>query len=264
MLEKILYRQGYLRDAAALATAARQGLDVPIPSCPGWNMAILLSHMIEMNAHRLGLVRRRPAPFPMDDVATWGVPTRFQEWFRGDRLAAGAAPAGLAALYEETTAELGVALWSLDPTEPVSSWWEADQTAGFWQRRMAHETAVHRWDAQLAYGGPDPVEADLASDGIDENFEVMLPSRRRRATHPRQGGGETYHFHRLDGPGEWLVRFAPEGPVVTREHAKGDVAVRGTASDLLLFLWRRLSADQLEVFGDADLLPRYFELAPPG
>lgn len=75
--------------------------------------------------------------------------------------------------------------------------------------------------------------------------------------------GETYHFHRTDGPGEWLVRFMPEGPVVTREHAKGDVAVRGIASDLFLFLWRRLPADRLEVFGDADLLSRYFELAPP-
>lgn len=264
MLEKTLYHQGYRRDAAALAIAARLGLDVTIPSCPGWTMAILLSHMIEMNVHRLGLVRGRPAPFPMDDVATWGVPARFEAWFKGDRSAAREAPAGLVDLYEETTADLGAALWALDPPEPISSWWKADQTAGFWQRRMAHETAVHRWDAQLAHGVPDPIEADLASDGIDENFEVMLPSRRRWAEHPRQGSGETYHFHRTDGPGEWLVRFAPAGPVVTREHAKGDVAVRGTASDLFLFLWHRLPANRLEVFGDADLLPRYFELVPPG
>jgi hypothetical protein len=44
---------------------------------------------------------------------------------------------------------------------------------------------------------------------------------------------------------------------VTREHAKGDVAARGTASDLLLFLWGRVPADSLEVFGDADLLARF-------
>jgi uncharacterized protein (TIGR03083 family) len=227
-------------------------------------MATLVSHMIEMNLNRLGRIRQRPAPFPMDDVTTWGLPPRFEEWFRGERLDAGAAPAGLVELYEETTARLGAALWALEPAEPVSSWWKADQTAGFWQRRMAHETAVHRWDAQLAHGSPEPVDADLASDGIDENFEVMVPSRRRWAEHPRQGSGETYHFHRADGPGEWLVRFTPEGPVVTREHAKGDAAVRGTASDLFLFLWRRLPADRLEVFGDPDLLPRYFELVPPG
>jgi hypothetical protein len=44
---------------------------------------------------------------------------------------------------------------------------------------------------------------------------------------------------------------------VSREHAKGDVAARGSASDLLLFLWGRVSAERLEVFGDAELLARF-------
>jgi hypothetical protein len=34
-------------------------------------------------------------------------------------------------------------------------------------------------------------------------------------------------------------------------------------SDLLLFLWHRIPADRLEVFGDAALLERFFELVPP-
>jgi len=263
MLEKTVYREGYLREAAALAAAARLGLEAPIPSCPGWTMATLVSHMIEMNVNRLGLVRKRPAPFPMDDFAAWGLPVRFKEWFADERLDPARAPAELPALYEQTTAELGAALWALEPTEPVSSWWKVDQTAGFWQRRMTHETTVHRWDAQSAYGTPDPAEGDLACDGIDETFEVMLPARRGWAGHPRPGNGETYHFHRTDGPGEWLVRFVPDGPVVTHEHIKGDVAVRGSASDLFLFLWQRIPADTLQVFGDAALLPRYFELVPP-
>ena len=113
---------------------------------------------------------------------------------------------------------------------------------------MAHETTIHRWDAQSAYGFPEPAEGELAVDGIDETFEIMLPVRRMWAEHPRPGSGETFHFHRTDGRGEWLLRFEPEGPVVTREHAKGDVAVRGTASDLLLFLWQRIPADALEVY----------------
>ena len=36
------------------------------------------------------------------------------------------------------------------------------------------------------------------------------------------------------------------------EHAKGDVAARGHRVRLLLFLWGRVPADALEVFGDAD------------
>jgi hypothetical protein len=47
--------------------------------------------------------------------------------------------------------------------------------------------------------------------------------------------------------------------VVTREHAKGDVAARGSASDLLRFLWGRAAADQLEVFGDGEALARFRE-----
>ncbi|HEV7888142.1 MAG TPA: hypothetical protein VGO92_11335, partial [Acidimicrobiales bacterium] len=58
------------------------------------------------------------------------------------------------------------------------------------------------------------------------------------------------HLHATDVPGEWLVSF--EGGVVDvqRGHAKGDAALRGTASDLFLFLWGRAGPDALEVFGD--------------
>jgi predicted lipid carrier protein YhbT len=75
-----------------------------------------------------------------------------------------------------------------------------------------------------------------------------------------RGEGETLHFHCTDCEGEWLVRLDPDAFVVTREHAKGDVAARGTASNLLLFLYGRAPVDQLEVFGDASLLARWREL----
>jgi hypothetical protein len=39
------------------------------------------------------------------------------------------------------------------------------------------------------------------------------------------------------------------------------VEVRDTASDLYLFLWRRIPALQMEVVGDAALPDRYSELA---
>ena len=64
-------------------------------------------------------------------------------------------------------------------------------------------------------------------------------------------GEATIHFHCTDADGEWLITRVGDDVVVTREHAKGDVAARGSASDLALFLWGRVGADQLEVFGDA-------------
>ena len=54
----------------------------------------------------------------------------------------------------------------------------------------------------------------------------------------------------------------PEGVTVRREHARGDVAARGSASDLALFLYNRVGPEKLEVFGNAALLERFFELAP--
>jgi predicted lipid carrier protein YhbT len=116
---------------------------------------------------------------------------------------------------------------------------------------------MHRFDAQLAAGTTEPIERTLAVDGIDELFELIpywpLADRVR-------GAGETLHFHTTDGDGEWLVELGPDGLTVTREHAKGDVAARGTASNLLLFLYGRIPSDELEVFGDAALLARWREL----
>jgi hypothetical protein len=65
------------------------------------------------------------------------------------------------------------------------------------------------------------------------------------------------HLHCTDTEGEWLIVRAGDDLVVTREHAKGDVAARGTASDLMLYLWGRVGADPLEVFGDAAALTRF-------
>ena len=79
----------------------------------------------------------------------------------------------------------------------------------------------------------------------------------RLAGNPVTGEGETIHLHCTDGEGEWLVRLAPDGATVTREHAKGDVAARGTASDLLLLVWGRITPDAVDVFGDAALLARW-------
>ena len=77
---------------------------------------------------------------------------------------------------------------------------------------------------------------------------------------PIRGAGETIHLHCTDGDGEWLVRLGADGVAVTNEHAKGDVAARGTASDLMLLVWGRIPPERVDVFGDAALLTRWQEL----
>jgi len=48
---------------------------------------------------------------------------------------------------------------------------------------------------------------------------------------------------------------------VTNEHGRGDAAVRGTASDLALFMWnRRLPG--LEYFGDEAVVEAWLAISP--
>jgi len=104
----------------------------------------------------------------------------------------------------------------------------------------------------------DPAEA---SDGIDEMLDVFVGLTRVLFSAP--GAGESAHLHCTDTEGEWLITFPAEGErVVTREHAKGDVAYRGPAESLLLFLWGRDGGD-VDVVGDPAVADRWRELVPP-
>lgn len=233
------YVAAIARDGAALGDAARDaGLDAPVPSCPGWIVADLVAHQGRIHRWVTEICASPPdrAPEWWDAIDAPGA-GGLLEWF-----AAGAD--GLVGALAAAGADRAV--WS----------WTSDRTTGFWARRMANESAVHRWDAQRAVPGavPDPIAPRQAVDAIDEVFTV-LPYRRRPVRVP--GAGETIHLHCTDTEGEWLVRLDADELVVTREHAKGDVAARGSASDLLLFVLGRVAPDALEVFGDGALLERW-------
>jgi uncharacterized protein (TIGR03083 family) len=261
MLDKAQYLTAFHADTAGLAAAARRGLDAPVPSCPGWTLARLLAHIGPIYISVAKNIRVGKGQDVVNELEDLELAPEFEDWFRGD-LTVEAMPPGIAGWFEQSAAELEAVFRGANPEERTWTWYEPDQTVRFWMRRMAHETAVHRWDAQLAHDCTEPIEAELAGDGIDEALTVYQP-RWCRPESKRKGSGESYHFHRTDGEGEWLVHFEGDGMQVSREHAKGDVAVRGPASDLLLFLWHRIPGERLDVLGDAALLDRYFELAPP-
>ncbi|HEY3452049.1 MAG TPA: maleylpyruvate isomerase family mycothiol-dependent enzyme [Myxococcales bacterium] len=233
-MNAIDYLQVIRDESAALAEAAsRVPLETPVPTCPGWTMGQLVTH--------LGQVQR---------WCNFIVSTRAQE--RPDRSAFPQAPqADLVPWFREATSTLLDTLSKADPATPLWTW-TPERKAGYWRRRQAQEAAVHRWDAQNAAGAAQPLEAALAADGIDELLE-MLPF----VPGSRTGSGETVHLHCTDVSGEWLVRLGTKGLEVGRKHAKGDAAVRGKASDLDLFLWGRIPATALEVFGDAALVARF-------
>lgn len=132
--------------------------------------------------------------------------------------------------------------------------------AYWWMRRMAHETTVHRFDAESAIEDVTTMDSDLGCDGVREYLEVGLVSSTRRPnrTYPRQ----SLHLHRTDGEGEWTIQTNDSGlPSVRETHEKGDAAVRGPAAELLLWVWGRPTSE-IEVFGDIDVARQWRSLAP--
>ncbi|UQS23050.1 maleylpyruvate isomerase family mycothiol-dependent enzyme [Amycolatopsis thermalba] len=229
---------GYLtalrRDGGRLAEAVRD-LRAPVPACPGWDVAELVWHTGEVH-----WFWQRIASGAVSGPDDYREPSRPAE---GE----------LVAWFAEGVEVLAGTLSALDPAEPRWTWGRPD--AGFIQRRMALETAVHCWDALSAAGRDEPVERELAVDGIDEFLRFFLPDA------PPAGFRTDVHLHATDGPGEWLVRPSGAGWSVTSEHTKATTAVRGTASDLLLLLWRRKGPEDVEVLGDARALEEFVDVS---
>jgi uncharacterized protein (TIGR03083 family) len=218
-------------EGAALAGTAASGLDRPIPSCPDWDMAKLILHVGLVHTWAGECVRRR---------ATEGV----------DRSTLPRAPEGTArvAWLGAATASLIDALGVAADDDPAGVWRDQPVAAAFWGRRMAQETAVHRWDAQAAVGRPEPVEAALAADGIAEVVELLLPLSVEALSAGDAPG--TLHLHCTDIAGEWLLSVQDGRLEVAHGHDKGDAALRGEASDLFLACWGRRTAAAPEVIGD--------------
>lgn len=158
------------------------------------------------------------------------------------------------AFADESLRRLIDALGPADPATPVWTWCDDHQDIGFVIRRMPHETAVHRVDAERAAGRDVRLGRELAADGIDE----LLFRLRPHAAPDAEAVGGSVHLHCTDTEGEWTVTTGDGGTErVTVGHAKGDAAIRGAAHDLLMALWRRDGTERLEVFGDEEIAERF-------
>lgn len=216
--------------------------DAAVQACPGWTLTDLAIHTAGVHrrvaywvSNRVSKMEPWPDAEPADPTSPWS-------WCR------------------ESLGLLLVALKGADPHDSVWSWTDR-RNAGFYQRRMMHENAVHRWDAESAVGTPGPIDADVATDGIDEALAVGM--RFRGNGTPMEYPDGSVLLARTDGTDRWLIRSLDGTLQVARNADAGDSAdatVTGHAEDLLLYLWGR---PHIAITGGSDeALAGWSHLAP--
>lgn len=232
-------------DFRRLHALAEGDLGAKVPTCPDWTLADLVEHVSMVYLHKAETMRRNafPQPWPPDD--------RPPE-----------APAALLArAYGALTAEFA----ARTPETAAPTWFEPDQTVGFWIRRMAHESVIHRVDAELAAGSAiGPIPDDLAVDGIDEILQAFLAYQSVAwqedfADLLAPADGESLLVRA--GEAAWTVTLRPEAVQVSDGDAgRARATITGAPPGVLLWLWRRADDREITVAGDTALVERLREL----
>jgi uncharacterized protein (TIGR03083 family) len=236
-----LQSEGDLMAAASRAADA----DAPVPTCPEWVFRDLVQHM--GGVHRWAtryVAEARPEYSPTDlEVLAGGWPddAELTDWFV-------AGYSGLVAALMAAPADLEC--WTFLP---------APSPLAMWARRQAHETAIHRVDAELSAGSAvSGFTAPFAADGVDELLTCFVP---RRSTQLRADDPTTFGVRCTDDPAAWVLDIGPSGVTDVNGDNDGNAVctLSGRAADLYLALWNRGGADALEVEGDRSVLDLFLE-----
>jgi len=235
------FRAALISETAAFGEVFRGADDsLEVPTCPGWTLRQLFRHVGRGNRWCAQIIaERRHEPLDPREVRDGKPPEDPDaaiDWLN----------AGAQAIIDAVD-QVGsdARVWTFVGARP----------AGWWVRRRVHEQTVHRADATLALGLPFELYPELAADGVSETVDraILMAARGGPAVLP----GTSLHLHATDGglgpTGEWTVTNDEDGLGWSHSHGKGDAAVRGPVTGLLLAVNRRQSIEAagLELFGDA-------------
>lgn len=239
-MEKSRYLTCLESDYRRLREVASAAPTAPVPSCPDWTMADLVTHVAQVYKEKTDtMVTGQEQSWPPELPDT-------------DPL--GALDATYTALVKELT--------DRPAGESTPTWYKPDQTVGFWVRRMAQETVIHRVDGELAAGVPiAPIADDLAQDGVDEVLVRFLSYYTYE--YPKEFGELPANCDgraiRVDtGDASLWVRLTPQGVAITNARTEHAARISGSPSEVLLWVWRR--ADSIKVDGDTELVDTLREL----
>ncbi|GIM90899.1 maleylpyruvate isomerase family mycothiol-dependent enzyme [Paractinoplanes toevensis] len=224
------------------AVADAPGLDVPVPTCPGWTLLDLVRHLGEGQRTWAATVAAGPAsakavvessPVAPEDLLAWSA--------------------------ESAEALLGT-LRESGPDRGCWTWWEGSQspsTSGAVARHRLQEVAVHTYDAQIAAGAPQPLPTEVALDGVDEFLATCCAGPYVWPHKPA-----VLDYHATEGR-SWRLWLTADGVrVASPDPSPADASIRGTASDLVLVLYLRIPVDSLETTGDTHIFEQLIDWDP--
>jgi uncharacterized protein (TIGR03083 family) len=230
------------RSAALRESAAQAGFEAPVPGCPDWTVSDLVTHLGQVQLFWAAAVEVGPAEAPpAEDII-------------GDREPHG----DLIAWSADATARLMAALQDAGPNRLCWTWWEeaaaAPSTSEAIARHQVQEAAVHAFDAQQAAGHGEPLPPAAAADGVNEFITVELPTNGPWPFEPATVILET------GLGGSWLLDLGT--PVIhvlagdVHGDAKPTATVTADPSDMVLAFYHRDTASDLQIDGDAELVPQ--------
>ena len=227
---------------AIAAAASRMSLDTRVPTCPDWTVADLLAHVGLFTAQVTGKpwAGNDPYAFTLAEVPD---PAKRVEWYRAlVRDCADALRRSLSGDHH------GLPKHLIDKPMPFAG-------------MLAREIPVHRWDVENAAGDALPLPQLVAAAGLEAMLGNFLPTMWRGV--PASGKCVSLVANDIDD--EWTVAFVDGGPVFDHGPSTRDsrVTVTGTASDLMLMMFRR-PGGATQFVGDISSLPRPWHPDPAG
>ena len=235
-----------IESEAELLAGSSAGVDpdYEVPGCPGLTLGDTVRHVGSVYRMALSWIRSGERPLAWQREPDEGQPV--EEYLLS----------GMRAMVDQLTAH--------DPKEVCPTWWPAHDRYGFWYRRLAHETTVHRVDVQGAAGMEvDAVPEDVAVDGVDEILSLWFG---HKLTELGVSGTRYGRVRVRTGGREWIARSTPRGTSSWRAEAVEKVLPDGTITAdpqvMYLWLWGRIPphTQQLKREGSDDAIAQVWAL----
>jgi len=151
-LTRAQYLEHWNADLDRIDAVVHNNGHLVVPTCPEWTVLDVVEHLAGVYQHKIWVLELGKMPPP-----SWS----------DEALVERRKNTPVAELRHWAKA-LQAELLARNDDDVASTFMRSDRTVGFWWRRMALETAVHRTDVELSAGQRTEVAPELALDGIDE------------------------------------------------------------------------------------------------